>query len=272
MSIKNILTFDVENFSTGILIRTKTSVEDEGELSDFSDIILELLYRCNIKATFFVVSVLAEKYAGIIKNIADAGHHIGTHSHNHQLIYDMTRHEFESDLKKSIDILENICNKKIDSFRAPAWSYCAERTHWFWDVLRENEIKYDSSIFPAKNFLFGDPLAPRVINERDFGITEIPPSTIRLLGKNFPFCGGFYFRIFPYFLIKKIISGLNLSGHPAVVYLHPYEIIKSNKKVKGIPLTTKLIAYYNVKNNLEKLEKLLKDFQFGSIRDYFESK
>ena len=50
------------------------------------------------------------------------GFEIGTHSNIHALAYTQNKKDFNSDLKESIDILENITNKKVKYYRAPRFS------------------------------------------------------------------------------------------------------------------------------------------------------
>ena len=71
--------------------------------------------------------------------------------------------------------------------------------------------------------------------------------------------------------IKKCIRKLNALGKPAILYIHPWELDKDIEKIKGLPFSTKFITYYNIKNNLAKLEALLKRFDFCSIQDFFHN-
>ena len=270
-SIKNILTIDFEDlFTAGILYKDVSKKGEIERLTRQTDIILEVLDSHNLKVTFFIVGFHAEKHPHLINRIVKNGHHIGTHSFAHKLIYNMTRAEFENDLKKSIDVLGDVCDQKIDSFRAPAWSFQQDKTDFFWEILSNNGIKFSSSIFPTKNFLYGEPNAPRFINVRDYNIIEIPPSTVRYCGKNIPFSGGFYFRFFPYWFIKKSILRLNSIGQPVTVYIHPWELDKEVERIKGSSFKTKFIMNHNIKNNINKFRHLLNDFKFVSIEDYFK--
>lgn len=274
--LKNILTIDFEDYYysslrtySNLKLRIETKENEKSRLGRLTATILDLLKRNNVKATFFVVGYLGEKCPDLIEAIHLQGHHIGSHSYRHDLIRNMSEREFDQDLRKCIDTLRNITNKSIDAFRAPVWSYDPERCKWFWKILNENGITYDSSIFPTKTFMYGERSAPRFINKREFGIIEIPPSTIRLCNMNIPFCGGFYLRAFPYWIVKALIRCLNNSGQPAVIYFHPYEMDRDLDKIEGQTAVNNIINQYNIHSTMNKIEKLLRDFEFCSIHDYF---
>ena len=267
--MKNVLTIDFEDISYSNLLPEKIRCNDKKRLERSTDILLELLDKYKVKATFFIVGKIAEDFPDIIKKIVKSKHHIGSHSFHHKLIYKINKNVFKDDLKKSISVLEKISDYKIDCFRAPSWSIRRSDYDWFWNVLKENNIKYDSSIFPTKNALFGDPKAPRFINKRKNDILEIPPSTIKYFDRNIPFSGGFYFRFFPYWFIKNSIRKINKKGNPAVIYMHLWEIDSNVERFEGLTSRANFLTYFKINKNLNKFGKLLKDFEFCSIKDFF---
>ena len=274
----NIITVDFEDLyhcqSSYNFHHPFSQYEEQKRIASSASITLDLLHKQNVKATFFVVGEIAERYPEIIRLISDRGHHIGSHSYEHRLISTMGPEEFRKDLERSINVLETITNKRVNSYRAPAWSVGNRQNAWFWDVLRDCNIKYDSSIFPTKNFLFGEPNAPRFINERPRGIIEIPPSTLRIFRKNIPFSGGIYLRAQPLKTIKWCIRNHNRKGMPIVMYFHPWEIDSNTEKVKELRNVGKYVPYlimnYNIGKNLKKIEELLMDGRYCSISEYFQ--
>jgi len=265
--MKNILTFDIEDWYHANYPQMEIPDNSmEHSLEENVSILLKLCRKYNAKGTFFILSSEAEKNPFIVEMILKEGHEIGSHGYSHELVYKMGRESFERDLKKSIEILKEITGSKPLSYRAPSWSVRKEML-WFFETLREEGIKFDSSIFPLKTFLFGDPDSPTHPFEIE-GIIEIPASAINLFGVRIPFGGGFSFRLFPFFLTENFIKRLNRKGFPAVVYLHPREIDPKHPRL-SLPLRERFIHYYNIKNTLKKLEDLLKKFQFVSIGEYF---
>ncbi|MEN9363194.1 MAG: hypothetical protein RI903_502, partial [Bacteroidota bacterium] len=112
-----ILSFDIEEWFH-LLDHPSTRTEADwakfpARIHENVDRILEMLARQNQSATFFCLGWVARKYPEIIRQIADAGYEIATHSDVHQLAYQQTRPQFKEDLVRSIQSLEDITGKKI---------------------------------------------------------------------------------------------------------------------------------------------------------------
>ena len=121
-----ILTFDIEEWFH-ILDNKSTKTETnwnryEERINQNMDKIFQFLKINNLKATFFVVGWIAEKYPQIVKKIDSLNFEIGSHTYYHQLMYEQSRKEISEDLIKSIDIIEQITGKKVQYFRAPGFS------------------------------------------------------------------------------------------------------------------------------------------------------
>ncbi|MCX7974797.1 MAG: polysaccharide deacetylase family protein [Candidatus Aminicenantes bacterium] len=265
----NILTFDVEEWYQANYPRIKVeqdNLEDEF-LEKNVQKILDLCRLFQVKATFFILGLTAEKYPNLVPLIKNSGHEIACHGYRHCLIYKLTPLEFENELKKALTILERQTGEKIIGFRAPSWSVTKEMT-WFFRLLKNYNFLYDSSLFPFKTFLYGE----KNLEAKPFwmeGLLELPPSTLTFFRFKIPFSGGFYFRVMPYWLIKKGIKKLNSQGIPAIVYLHPREIDPQSPRLP-FPLKERIIHYAGLKETLTKLKKLLKNFRFTSIKEYFQ--
>jgi polysaccharide deacetylase family protein (PEP-CTERM system associated) len=269
------MTIDVEDWYMDTDISTWDSYEDRIVLN--TQKILEMLDKTNTKATFFVVGYVAEHFPELIKEIRDRGHEIGTHGYSHTSIRKQTPSEFEEDLIKSVRILEKISNEKIRGHRACEFSI-GEETAWAIDTLKENGLKYDSSIFPAKTPLYGVPDAPlypysvssanikKEDPEEEF--LEFPLSVYRtpIVHKNIPVAGGFYLRFFPYWFIKHAIKVINKMSKPAIFYIHPWEFDPKQPRIKEL----KWYHYYRLGSTERKFKKLLNDFEFTSIRRWLE--
>jgi polysaccharide deacetylase family protein (PEP-CTERM system associated) len=152
--------------------------------------------------------------------------------------------------------------------RAPFFSITRD-SYWALDILAENGIKYDSSIFPVVNYRYGIPDAPRwpyTIATPSGDIREFPVTTCRLFGRNLPVAGGAYFRIYPYALTRMAFRRVNKLGHAATFYLHPWEIDPDHPR---IPLPRRIAAthYHNLRATEGRLRKLLADFRFAPMAE-----
>lgn len=237
------------------------------------DKLLELCRKNQCKATFFVLGCIGENYKDIVKKIAAEGHDVASHGYGHELAYKQTIQDFSKDVKKSITILEDITGKKVSGYRAPSWSIVESNLHYL-EALEELGIRYDASIFPVKTFLYGIPGAKKhihrpVVNGRELKLYEVPTSVFNVMGKGVGYSGGFYFRFFPGFFIKRQIHKCNAQNLPSVVYLHPREIDSTEKRL-SLPPKERFIHYYNIHNTFEKLNSITHTYEFTSIRDYLE--
>ena len=263
----NLLTFDIEEWFQANYpeVESPNKFEHDDRLEFNVRRLLNLCERHKTRATFFILAQTAERYPGVILRIKERGHEIASHGYHHALVYQQAAEEFAADLGKSLDILEGITQEKILGYRAPSWSVFSY-LEWFYKTLERNGLVYDSSLFPAKTFLFGDKQAGR-FPHRINGITEFPASTLSFLGRRIPFANGFFFRFFPSFFIKMGINILNKRGQPAMICLHPREIDAASPRL-ALPRRERFIHYVNLKTAEKKLDALLRSFKFCSIKDY----
>lgn len=268
--VKNIMTVDLEDYFCDLPFERWE--EFEGRVIENTEIILELFEKHNVKATFFTLGYIGEKYPELIKKIYDSGHEIGSHSYAHIDLRKISKEDFEKDFHKAKNILEQIINEKIEGFRAPFFSI-NKTNSWILEILSKN-LSYDSSIFPVKTNLYGVPDAPRTIYKPNFSditmnnpngkLVEIPLATIKIpIIGNIPIAGGFYLRFFPYWFIKFGINRLNKKGIPAMFYIHPKDLDSKMPKIKEY----NWIYYHNLKSAKKKFEKILKNFEFGTARE-----
>lgn len=242
----------------------------ENRLRNNTAKILELLERYHTKATFFVLAWNAEREPQLVKEIHAAGHEISSHGYSHQLIYQQTVDEFAEDLKRSIHLIEDITGEKVRGYRAPSFSI-TKQSLWALDVLLQQGLQYDSSIFPIQRSLYGIPSAERFphIIKQDNGkqLIEFPISTACFRKWNIPFSGGAYLRVLPKTAIKLFFKRINKQGKPVIVYLHPWEIDPNQPKLKLPHNQKRTMHYVNLKKTENKMEYLLSHFKFAPIRE-----
>jgi polysaccharide deacetylase family protein (PEP-CTERM system associated) len=113
-----------------------------------------------VKATFFILGWIAERYPKLIKEIHSKGHEIACHGYAHRLIYEQSPEEFREDIRKAKAILEDITGGPVIGYRAPSYSITGDSL-WAFEVLMEEGFQYDSSIFPIRHDFYGMPDAPR---------------------------------------------------------------------------------------------------------------
>ncbi len=266
--LTNALTIDFEDWYQGLEIPPAGWAGYEDRIERSGRRLLEVLAEAGVRATFFVLAPIAETHPGLIREIAAAGHEIGTHGWSHSLVYRLSPDQFRDELRRSIGLLEELTGAPVLGHRAPFFSITRESL-WALDVLAECGIRYDSSIFPVVNYRYGIPDAPRWPHEISQGertLLEFPISTCRLLGRNLPIAGGAYFRIFPYLVTRWAFRSLNRQGRPAVFYLHPWEIDPEHPRIP-LPRRIALTHYFNLGATERRLRRLLADFSFAPMRE-----
>lgn len=264
----NILTFDIEEWFHILDNESTKTVKEwsnyESRIHSNMDRIFEFLAKSNLKATFFVLGWIAEKYPEVVKRIDGYGHEIGSHTHMHQLMYEQTRGEVEEDLLKSIGVLESITGKKIKVFRAPGFSI-NEKNKWVFEILAKNGITHDSSIFPAKRVHGGFPsyskAEPSIIDLNGYRIKEFPINTASILNTKWIYSGGGYFRLTPYNLIKY----WSQSSEYIMTYFHPRDFDPDQPVIKELSLSRKFKSYVGLSTCMKKLEKWTSEFKFTDL-------
>lgn len=220
----NILTFDTEEWYIEKTFKGGRFRKYQ-QYDHILDWILQTLADHDLKATFFCVGELAIQFPEVIKRIATQGHEIGSHSNRHLWVTKMDRKAFHEDTKQAIYSLENLTGKKVRSFRAPAFSI-GQANSWAFDVLCENGIEYDCSVFPASRDFGGfsqfKSSVPSIIKTESHILKEFPISPAHLVGKSFPFSGGGYFRLVPLSIQKSWINRMDY----VMFYFHINDLIE----------------------------------------------
>jgi len=234
--------------------------------------ILRLLAEYDVQATFFVLGWVADRYPYLVKEIATSGHEVATHGYWHELIYRQTPAEFAADLRQSLEAIGRACvGLQPAGYRAPAFSI-TQQSLWALEILRDHSIIYDSSIFPlAAHDRYGINGANRFANMICDNLWEFPVSTIRMGKQNLPVAGGGYFRLFPLSITRRAIRSLNKQGHPAIIYLHPWEFDPDQPRIPDAPLLSRFRHYVNLDKTESRLQKLLNEFNFAPMCEVFAS-
>ena len=264
----NILTFDIEEWFH-VLDNESTKTENEWSkyqkrLDKNIEQILGLLGKYNQKATFFCLGWVAREYPNIIRSLSEKGYEIASHSDKHQLAYEQNKKEFAEDIRSSIESIEDIIGKKVRSYRAPGFSIKSENK-WVFEILAENGIEIDCSIFPAKRshggFAAFGHARPVWIETNGIRLKEFPINLYYVAGKSLVFSGGGYFRLLPYSIIAYMVRDSDY----VMTYFHPRDFDKEQPLIKELNFMRRFKSYYGLKNTFKKLEMLINEFDFVDL-------
>ena len=232
--------------------------------------VLRLFGDRGVKASFFTLGWIAERYPAMVRTIVAEGHELASHGYAHVPVYAQGPDEFRADVRKTKRILEDIGQVAVQGYRAATFSIGAKNL-WALDVLAEEGYRYGSSIYPVKHDLYGMPDAPRfAYRPGKSGFIEIPMTTFPLFGRNLPCSGGGYFRLLPYALSRWALARVNgREAQPCVFYFHPWEVDPGQPRVKRIPLKSRVRHYLNLARMEGRLARLLEDFAWNRIDRIF---
>ena len=272
-TITNAFTIDVEDYFQVSAFSSYIDRSDwdfhECRIENNINTILNMLELSGTKATFFTLGWIAERYPQLVKRIVQDGHELASHGYGHQRAFELSEREFLSDVQVSKKILEDISGVQVKGYRAPSFSI-SKNNLWAFDCLLDSGYKYSSSVYPIKHDHYGMPESPRFAYSVRNGLIEIPVTTLRLFGKNFPSSGGGYFRLLPYFLSKLMIDKvLSTDRQPAIFYFHPWEIDTNQPVISGIDIKTRFRHYVNIKRMHGKVGRLLLDYKWDRVDKVF---
>jgi polysaccharide deacetylase family protein (PEP-CTERM system associated) len=221
------LTVDVEEWYHTCMVPGYVNPELRPSLPDELDRLLpellDSLAEAGCTATFFVLGEVAVRLPRRIREIAAAGHEIGSHGYLHLRAFDRTLDSFRRDLRRSKQVLEDLIGEPVLGFRAPEWSLrCLESATL--PLVEEAGFVYDSSLAPYA-------LSGRTSNPKFFSrlawedgreLLELPPLTfggpLRIPAGSWP--GRL---VSPWRLVHAAVDHLAQGGLPVVV-VHPWEI------------------------------------------------
>ena len=275
----NILGIDFEDWFHPELIQKYISKENnEPRVVEGINKIIELLRKNETKATFFVVGELLEFKPELLDIILENEHEIAFHTMKHTRIdLPNRREQFQDEIKQ----FDKLTGGRSKGFRAPSFSL-NNNSSWLIDVLEENNYEYDSSIVPVKTSMYGMPNAERKPYKisRNFlegdsiggKIIEFPLLVTKFLGKKIPAGGGFYLRTLPLRVIENAIKSYEKEKIPGVFYIHSWELTPEFMPRINLSKKDNFITYHNINKAYNKMEDLLKKYEFTSFEIFLQNK
>jgi polysaccharide deacetylase family protein (PEP-CTERM system associated) len=275
--VRNALSVDVEDwFHVGAFENVISRDHWRGlecRVERNTDALLQMFDDAGIKATFFSLGWVAERYPQLMRRIADAGHELGNHGSDHDRVFTLSPDQFAADIDRARKAIEDASGSLVCGYRAPSFSI-DQRTPWAHQVLAEQGYAYSSSVAPVKHDHYGWAEAPRFAFRPVSGsdLIEIPVTTAVFAGKRLAAGGGGFFRMLPYAFSSWAIRQVNDDDQrPAIIYFHPWEIDPDQPRVAKAPLRSKIRHYTKLKAMAPKLKRLMKDFRWDRLDTIVET-
>lgn len=269
MAICNAMTIDVEDyFQVSALApfvpRSEWDVR-ECRVEPNVERILAMLDEYGARATFFTLGWIAERFPQLVRRIVKEGHELASHGFAHKRASEQSPDAFFADIQLAKVVLEDTAGIEVVGYRAPSFSI-GPANAWAFECIERAGYRYSSSVYPVRHDHYGTPEAPRFTHDVREGLLEMPVTTMRLFGRNWPAGGGGYFRLMPYTMSRWLLRRVNrVDQQPVIFYFHPWEIDADQPRVPGIDVRTRFRHYLNLDRMEQRLRQLLFDFQWGRV-------
>jgi polysaccharide deacetylase family protein (PEP-CTERM system associated) len=260
--------FQVQNLA-GAIPRDSWETRERRVVAN-TDRMLGMMAEAGARSTCFVLGWVAERHPDLVRRIAAAGHEVASHGYGHELIYEIGPERVREDIRRAKGILEGITGTRVLGYRAPNFSI----TDWALDVLAEEGHAYDSSSFPVVAHdrygrLTNAPRGRCAYQPRP-GMDEVCVSSLRIAGRDIPWGGGAWFRLFPYPVFRWGVQRIIDSGKPFVFYIHPWEIDPGQPRVRCAKRTHELRHYTNLAACGPRWGRLLRSRPWCTISELLE--
>lgn len=258
------LSVDVEFFSHLPAYRGAGGTTDRtGVGSDGIEFLIDAFDDTGGTGTFFIVSDIADTHPELITTIAEQ-HEVGSHTHTHRHLSELSRGERRTELKQSKERLEAVCGVDITGFRAPSFDFTDDH----FELLADTGYTYDSSVNPCRSIpgWYGGvyntrhPVPASIVNSTaPVGLTEVPVAVMPGLG--LPLTGTWI----RFFGVGYTLLGMKLlarRGITPVLYVHPWELVDL-PAVEGVPSR----VYWRTGAYMRRaIQRILRtDFEFVSV-------
>ena len=270
-----VLTFDIEDWFH-VLDNEQTRNEEQWlnlprKVERGVEMILDCLDRQSVRGTFFILGWVAREHPDLVREIARRGHDIGCHSYAHQLVYEQSPAEFEADLARALDEIQACTGEQCISYRAPGFSIKRANT-WAFEILDKHGIENDSSLFLGPRAHGGfdglDCDGPfNLLLPSDNVVAMWPLVGKSVLGRNVILSGGGYFRLAPYWMLRRLFSASDYQ----MTYFHPRDFDARVDDVPGVSRFRQWKLSVGSGTALAKLEALLSEYKFVSLPEAKES-
>lgn len=104
-------------------------------------LILDLLRRLELPATFFVPGRIGERYPHRVEEILAAGHEVGHHGYTHTSPAKLDRAQEEDELGRGLEVLTGL-GADVVGYRSPSWDFSASTL----DLLVVHGFRYSSNL------------------------------------------------------------------------------------------------------------------------------
>ena len=236
----------------------------ESRIEESTRIVLDILKKRDVRASFFILGWIAERKPELVKEIASQGHEIASHGYKHELLHKIDGTAVASDIRKSIEILSPLSQNKIIGYRAPSFSITKTAARF----LKGMNFVYDASLNDFQfNRRYGKIVTHNRVSRSDGDdirytvlendLIEFPISVNTYLTIYWPLGGG-YFRLSPMWFIRKQLRDVFKGNDIVSIYMHPWEFDPGQPRLKDLSKNYYFRHYYGLDKTSEKIDNLIR--------------
>jgi peptidoglycan/xylan/chitin deacetylase (PgdA/CDA1 family) len=96
---------------------------DDGPSPNFTPLVLDVLKKYDVRATFFLVGKHVEKYPDVARRIVEEGHEIGNHTYNHRDLVPSTSRKLKREIFRAQEAIYRVTGVYPHYFRPPRGIY-----------------------------------------------------------------------------------------------------------------------------------------------------
>ena len=228
--------------------------------------LLDLLAAHAVRATFFFLGEVAERFPALARRAADAGHEVGSHGYQHRRVMDLTRQEFRADVARSVRVIEDASGRPVWGYRAPYFSIKAD-VRWPIEMLADAGVRYDASILAIDRPPGLELVCPRAPFQHGNGLWEVPVAVLRV-GPfwHLPLASGNGLRLLPQWLLHRCVRRFEREVGAGVFYLHPWELDPGSPAAAGLG---RWLIRAGRAGLTPRLDSLLREYPFAPIAEVF---
>lgn len=276
------LTIDAEDWAALMCMYSGRSIPVSDQFASTVHSAVDLLDEYSVQATFFTVAQHAQEKPDLVREIAARGHEVASHAWTHLTVKAFSPEAFCNDITRSVRTLEDLTGKPVRGHRSPLFSLMPEHV-WALEAMASAGLEYDSSVatlpwhragfdIPDHPFIFRLPSGAEII-EFPVPARKVGPITVR-------FIGGRGARLAPASLSVRHVREREASGHPAMIYVHNYEIIPDglakyiprSMGLKRVPIALAGLAFQLGVGRLHRLVRtLLSEFAWAPAVEVIRS-
>ncbi len=219
------------------------------------------------RATVFFLGWIARRYPGLVREAGRRGHEIGVHGDLHGRADEMTAAEFQEDLLRAQQSIEEAGGVEASAYRAAEWSIRDARSSALAELAAAG-FRCDASMMPVPPLgNAGNPQGPHRIDRDGWSLTEVPPLTGRVFGRRLPLGGAWPFRVLSESRLSDAEDRFRDAGAPAVFTLHPWELDPAHPMMDGLPAATRAVHFAGLKRLPDRFARWLARDRCVAIAD-----